>query len=98
MAHRHSTCHVITYFKWSEQLYFHKAAKQDLRLGWSGRENLERFTLSQWSLVTTVLSGSLCCPLSGGDSGGNARDVKEACVLGLHAFTGPAKAGGTGFQ
>lgn len=35
-AHRHSTCHVITYFTWPEQLQFHKTAKQDLCLGWSG--------------------------------------------------------------
>lgn len=42
LRHRHSTSHVIAYYKWPEQLYFHKTAKQDLCLGWSGRENLER--------------------------------------------------------
>lgn len=59
LRHRHSTSHVIAYFKWPEQLYFHKTAKQDLCLGWSGRETLERSALSQWPLGTTVLSGSL---------------------------------------
>lgn len=38
LRHRHSTSHVIAYFKWPEQLHFHKTAKQDLCLGWSGRD------------------------------------------------------------
>lgn len=52
--------------------------------------------LIQWSLGTTVLSGSLRCPHPGSHSGGDGRDGKEAAsVVGrrawLHASMGMRK-------